>query len=70
MPSDRNSSSDRSKCFFARANRSKRQTTIASNCRLRASPPEALGRKNGGGPLPSRLTALLAVCHFVGIALI
>jgi len=47
MPSDRNSSSARSKCFVERANRSKRQTMMASNCRLTASPPEALGPKNG-----------------------
>lgn len=36
-PSDRNSSNAKRRCLVERANRSKRHTTIASNCRLRAS---------------------------------
>ncbi len=47
MPSDRNSSSASSKCFVLLAKRSKRQTTIASNFRFRASAisSSSLGRE-------------------------
>src|SRR6266566_7039250 len=57
MPRERNSSSAVRRCLVERANRSKRHTTIASNCRLRASSMSLLssGRESFAPDWPTSL---------------
>src|ERR1019366_8167024 len=71
IPSDRNSSSAESRCLVERANRSKRHTTIASNCRLRASSMSLLssGRESLAPDWPTSTYSLNEVkssCRAIG----